>query len=265
MNRKKILLIGILILFFNPIIFIDFSGNQSSLFGVVCSKHFDEVTGNDSELSNWWDNDWHYRKQILIYHSQVNDDLYNFPVLISNTSFDFAKHAQLDGDDFVFTTDYGLKLHHEIESYTHTSGELVAWINVPSVSSTEDTIIWLYYGNMNCDNQQNIHGTWNSEYKAVWHLDDNTRTTIKDSTSNNHPGTKKASNEPTEVKGFISKAQNFDGNNDYIKHGDILDEVFTGTNAQFTVSCWMKMTTYSSQACMVGKHGDSNQNENNRE
>jgi len=213
----------------------------------------------------WWNENWCYRKQITIDHTKVISQLQNFPVLIDSVSSDYITHAQPDGDDFVFTTDAGVMLNHEIESYDSTSGKLVAWVNVTSLSPTEDTIIWLYYGNPTCSNQQNVEGTWNSDYQAVWHLKDETSTTTKDSTANTYQGTKKGINEPTESNGMISKAQVFDGANDYIKHGDILDNIFTGTNAQFTISCWMKMTTYSDNACMVGKNGDSNQGEDNRE
>ncbi|MCJ7571398.1 MAG: DUF2341 domain-containing protein [Candidatus Thermoplasmatota archaeon] len=234
----------------------------SSVFVIVSNEN---VKANvDSSL--WWNPDWTYSKKITINHNLVAENLQNFPVLIHDISFDYINHAQSDGDDFVFVSaDNTTKYNHEIENYDSSSGELIAWVNMTSLSSSVDTILYMYYGNPSCGNQQNVAVTWNSNYQAVWHLKDNTSTMTKDSTINNYQGTKKAVGEPSESNGFISKAQNFDGVNDYIKHGDILDSIFTGPDAKFTISCWMKMTSFFNQACMVGKNGDSSQGENNRE
>ncbi len=109
---------------------------------------------------NWWD-DWTYRKQITIPYSKVNGPLTNFPVLIDITDSDLAAHAQGDGDDIVFTTDETHKLNHEIEYYA--SGHLVAWVNVSSLSSTQDTILFMYYGKADAVNQENPAGVWDAE------------------------------------------------------------------------------------------------------
>jgi len=54
-------------------------------------------------------------------------------------------------------------------------------------------------------------------YVAVHHMNDSPDTShIADSTSNNNDGTKKGANEPVEVAGLVSKAQDFDGSDDYI-------------------------------------------------
>ena len=63
--------------------------------------------------------------------------------------------VQDDGDDIVFTDNDGIKLDHEIESYDSATGHLVAWVNLPLLSTSTDTVIYLYYGNDAVDNQQN--------------------------------------------------------------------------------------------------------------
>jgi hypothetical protein len=52
---------------------------------------------------------------------------------------------------------------------------------------------------------------------------DATTSTIKDSTSNNNDGTKKAANEPIEVTGKVGKAQDSDGVDDYISIGTLVN------------------------------------------
>jgi len=88
----------------------------------------------------WWNSDWLYRKRITINHTNVDDDLTDFPVLVVNLDdSDLAIHAQLDGDDIVFVNKSGVKLAHEIEYYD--SGDLVCWVNVISLSGSSFIMI----------------------------------------------------------------------------------------------------------------------------
>lgn len=83
--------------------------------------------------ASWYDPGWQCRKSITIDHTKVSADLTGFPVLISVTDSDLALKAQSNGYDILFTDSSGsIRLSHEIESYD--SGDLVAWVNVPSLS-----------------------------------------------------------------------------------------------------------------------------------
>jgi len=138
----------------------------------------------------WFSEDWLYRKYIFIDHTKVveNSDHYNFPVLISfDSDPDLASHAQSDGDDIFFTDYYGDKLFHEIELFDDTTGQLVAWVNVTVLSSTEDTILYMYYGNATCGSQENIAGVWGNHYMMVQHLNE-TSGTHYDSTIHDNDG-----------------------------------------------------------------------------
>jgi len=86
---------------------------------------FDTVTLGIT--GDWWNNDWQYRKGIIVDHSMVAADLTNFPMLINTIDNDLRDDAQNDGDDIVFTDETGNKLAHEIECYNGTTGEL--WPN----------------------------------------------------------------------------------------------------------------------------------------
>ncbi|GAI07252.1 unnamed protein product, partial [marine sediment metagenome] len=110
--------------------------------------------------SNWYDTNWSYRKQISIDYTKVDADLTDFPVLISLASDSgLVAHAQSDGDDILFTSSDGTKLSHEIEEFDDSIGKLVAWVKVPTLSSSTDTDIYMYYGNSSASNQQNVTGT----------------------------------------------------------------------------------------------------------
>jgi len=76
---------------------------------------------------------------------------------------DLHSHAQDDGDDILFTLDGNneTKLNHEIEYYNNDSNYVNAsiWVNITSLSSSADTIIWMYYGNSTCASQESVVDT----------------------------------------------------------------------------------------------------------
>jgi len=149
--------------------------------------------------SNWYSGLWSARKPITINHSQVagTSNLSNFPVLVSLADANLATAANggsvgtVNGNDILFTaSDGATKLNHEIESYNPSTGQLIAWVQVPTVSPTGDTVIFIYYGNPSAANQQNAAGVWDSNYAGVWHLANNGGTiSVSDSTSNANNGT----------------------------------------------------------------------------
>jgi hypothetical protein len=155
---------------------------------------------------------WQYRKQITIEHINIAEDLINFPVLIHIVDTDLSQKAQQSGDDILFMNNAGVasRLHYEIESYDSSSGTLDAWVNISQLSSSQDTMFYLYYGNANCLSQQNPQNTWDAYYKGVWHMNDATYTTILDSTAGAHKGAKESIGHPIETPtGKIGDAQNF--------------------------------------------------------
>jgi subtilisin family serine protease len=228
------------------------SGEPIELFAQGCDDHelnLAWLATNESgewvnfiggeTTSDWWNPGWNYRKQITINHTKVTSDLTNFPVLVSTTSSDFINHAQADGDDFVFVDSTNSnRYNHEIETYINAIGALVAWVNVTRLSSTQDTVLYVYYGNPSCSNQQNKAGTWDNNYVYVLHMNDSTPSTVKDSTVHGYTGTKAGANEPLETTGKIAEAQSFDSANDNVDMGTKL--IPKGAK---TISCWIRVGT----------------------
>lgn len=139
-----------------------------------------------------WLEGWYYRRAISLDHNDVTGDLTNFPVLISFTDAGLAHTssgghvAQSTGADIAFTSDDGMtQLPHELERYEHTTGELIAWVLVPSLSSTQDTTIYIYYGNAACGCQEQHDLVWDADHIWVGHHieDDSVSATTKDTTS----------------------------------------------------------------------------------
>lgn len=180
--------------------------------------------------TNWWNPEWKYRRTITVDHTKVGGELTDFPVLIEITDISLAQKAQPDGDDIVFTNANNVKLSHEIELYDSTTGHLIAWVKVPYLSLTTETVLYIYYGNPNCGNQQDPTGVWDANYKLVMHLNEEAGI-LYDSTGNGNNGTPYGSLVQG-ATGYIGKSVEFNGG--YIQ----LPRIMT-TETQFTFSAWI--------------------------
>jgi hypothetical protein len=181
-------------------------------------------------LDDWYDLSWSYRKSITIDHSKVISDMTDFPVLINLASdSDLQTYAQSNGNDILFTSSNGLtKLNYEIERYVSSTGQLVAWIKFPTISSSTDTIIYMYYGNPSATNQQSPESVWTNNYLGVWHLNDTSDINVNDSSSNGLDGNSN-SGVMLNATGKMDGAMSFNGTNGSVNLG-------TGTQLNFTAS-----------------------------
>lgn len=204
---------------------------------------------------------WNYRKEIIIDHTKIasstGENYANFPLLVNVTDTDLKNNASSTAADILFTAADGTtKLNYEIESYASSTGQLTAWVNVGSggLSTTTDTVLFMYFGNASAVSQQSATSTWNTDYKSVWHLDDADNATSTDSTNFANNGSNY--NTTAVSTGQIGSAGEFNGTNSYINAGNSssLQLAHTGT-----VSVWLKPTYPSaSNMCLVSKNDWSN-------
>jgi hypothetical protein len=196
-----------------------------------------------------FDDGWQYRKMITIDHTLVDGDLSSFPVLINTVDVDLRDKAQSDGDDILFMDGSGVanRLYHEIEYFDDSTGELVAWVNIPSLSPSEDTIIYMYYGNPSSSDQQFPERVWDSDYVAVYHMDGSSYTEFEDSTVNSFDATNDVGNPSYQHSAKIGYGVEFDGVDDVIHICD--DNKFTFADGSGDKPCsfeaWVKKESLS--------------------
>jgi hypothetical protein len=181
-----------------------------------------------------------YEKDITIDHTKVDADFTDFPVLIDIWDSDLRNSVQADGDDISFAIG-DQALHHETELFdiegNGTHAHLVAWVKVPSVSSSVDTVFTMRYGSRYADAPDST-GVW-SNYATVHHLNNDPSALQYDSTSNNHDGTPYGGmNSSDLVSGRVGYGVDFDGSDDVISIGQIHTDDWTG----FTMSAWVYRT-----------------------
>jgi len=136
---------------------------------IVAPQDFYTFEPNEPFLI-WAELGWQYRKPLSIDKDFIDSDLDDFPLLVSVTDSDLTK-SQSSGNDVIFTSSDGrVQLDHEIEFFDSSDGTVVAWVRVPTVRSTQDTTLYMYYGHNTTTNVENIDDVWDSNYKAVYHL-----------------------------------------------------------------------------------------------
>ena len=220
---------------------------------------------------SWFDNDWASRKAIVVDSTKVTGVVTDFPVLINLPSdAELAADAQDDGDDILFTASDGkTKLSHEIEKFCGgiitaacpaDTGEFVAWVKVPYVSSGANTAIYMYYGNGTVGSQEDVVNTWGSNFKGVWHLKEDPSGTAPQATDstqfNNHGSSNGSMTTTDQVAGKMGGSWDFDGvptaaDADYIDQGT--DASLDMGAGDFTLETWFKTSASGEDMYLAGK------------
>jgi len=180
-----------------------------------------------------WLPGWDQRIRLTIDSSKVDANLSDFPVLVYLSAasgigdvdvscvFDELT-ADANRKKIAVTKSDGLsQCYVEIEKWDDANEKAWLWVKVfgeNSVSSSSDTVLYLYYDSDHADNTTYVGDTnstpaenvWDGSFKVVYHMDDNTTSSILDSTSNNNDGTKGSANNPQVItSGQIGNAQDF--------------------------------------------------------
>ena len=176
--------------------------------------------------------------QITIDHTKVAADLTNFPVyvnLANLTSNFWAWTSSGCGDIRVTSSDGTTEVPREVVTCDKTAKTGELWFKASSLSSSNDTTFYIYYGGIQTDYATNAtygaQNVWDSNYKGVWHLKDGTTLSGSDSTSNTNNGTSHGS--PSATSGQLDGAGNFSGSSDNLGITAI-----SVNGVSYTISAW---------------------------
>jgi hypothetical protein len=156
-----------------------------------------------------------HKKVITIQGSQITGGAHtDFPILIDHTdganlTTGAAKVTSASGFDIIFADDNGDLLDFQLESYNGTTGNVVAWVKIPSLTNGTDVDIHMLYGKASIVTDQSSTSTWDANFDFVLHMNNN----VTDATANGNNGT---NNGTTSGAGQIANGRSFDGTNDDI-------------------------------------------------
>ncbi len=177
-----------------------------------------------------------------------------------------------NGFDFIITSDSGAMtpLNYEAVIHNLTTGATELWVLLPSISSTVDLTIYLFYGNASVTtDQSNPTAVWDTDYLAVHHFTQisgvySDTDTVPDSTTanpfaveTNFPTFAK----PTAVTAIVGGGANFDTLSccGFINSGPFTNFPPNGSPAPFTLEGWFNTNRAAGdqQAYCIGANNAS--------
>lgn len=201
----------------------------------------------------WWQDDWHYRKQIAVdttpQGAAINQALGRTALLVrlhtGNFTFDGVKE---DGSDLRFVAaDDKTVLNHQIESFDALMGMALIWVDVPNVEGGQRQDIWMYYGNQKAPATGNGQLTFDPNYTALYHFDGATGTPAKDTTAY---GNTAQSATGTAIDGVVGRALQFSGQPLLLPASPSLQH---NAGSAFTFSAWLRLDQATGEQLILAR------------
>ena len=207
--------------------------------------------------------------------SIASGTLTNFPMLVSSTepyweasssggtvqNICTDAHGNYEPCDLVFATSSAncgtANLNFETEKYVTSTGALVDWVNVPTMST--GTVIYACYDAPTVTtDQSNPSSTWNSNYAAVFHFNSSPTGTVQlyDSTANANNATNRASGTVATVGKIAGGAANANASaSNYVALAtSTIGLIGAANSSTFTIEGWFNPTYYGSEFNVVSDY-----------
>lgn len=171
-------------------------------------------------LDPWWNFDWSFKQQLTLDTSQLSNNVNNnhaILVHIDASNTDFWDNVNANGSDVRFlnsTEDFLFDYH--FEDFDSTAMDANIWVDVnETFDSINDNNIFVYYGNASALDAQDVNGTYDSGYKAVYHLNSDSTDALSDFNATSI-GTE------TYVDGLISQGASGNGSSGFDTFGTLI-------------------------------------------
>lgn len=206
----------------------------------------------------WWQDDWHYRKQIAVdttpQGAGINQALGRTALLVrlhtGNFTFDGVKE---DGADLRFVAaDDKTVLNHQIESFDALMGMALIWVDVPNVEGGQRQDFWMYYGNQKAPATGNGQLTFDPNYTALYHFDGATGTPAKDTTAY---GNTAQSATGAAIDGVVGRALQFSGQPLLLPASPSLQH---NAGSAFTFSAWLRLDQANGEQLILARREGAN-------
>lgn len=210
---------------------------------------------------------WGRKCYLSIISSKVPGALTNFPVLLTEGNLpsemfdaDGSYPALNGGGDVRFSSDangnnpLACEIVKFITDNDPLNGKAEIWVNVPAVSSTENTSFWVWYNKAGESQpaetaQYGAQSVWDSNYLMVQHMKEDPSTSAPqfiDVTANSHDGTNNGGLLNSDlITGKIGDCIKFDGATD----DDINLNAWDVPGSQITVQHWVYINASPTVDC----------------
>ncbi|MDZ4191108.1 MAG: DUF2341 domain-containing protein, partial [Pseudomonas sp.] len=208
--------------------------------------------------SAWWQDDWHYRKQISIdttpQGASISQPIGRAALLVrlhtGNFTFDGVNE---NGSDIRFVSgDDKTVFNHQIETFDPLMGMALIWVDVPRVEGGQRQDIWMYYGNLNAPTTSNGQLTFDADYTLIYHFGDTISAPPRDTTAYaNHAQSSMLGS----LEGVIGRAAQFNGQALMLPASPSLVLPAGGT---FTFSAWLKVEQVAAEQLLLARRDGDN-------
>lgn len=190
----------------------------------------------------WWNTEWKYRKPVTVDTSPSGVNLSGtigrtvLLVRLHSGNFTFTDALQNGADIRIVDSDDKTPLPYHIEQFDPQTGVATLWVSVPTLNGGEKKELWLYFGNASAPAGEDVKGTFDPDYTAVYHFNDTQGQPVADATANNNA----AQNPPAGLDegGIIARAARFPGQGALIVPAS--PSLAMPAGAPLTVSAWVK-------------------------
>jgi hypothetical protein len=181
-------------------------------------------------------------KLVTVNHNKCGAGLTNFPVVLKITSdSDIGSAIDANGYNFRITTADGQTiLPYERKNFSLTGGRASCqlYFKAPILSGSTDTSFKVYYRDKTSIDGSDPTNVWDADFKAVYHLEESSGSTVLDSTANANNGT--PANSPSSVAGVVGSGFSFNGTNQSVSLGNM-----QLTAGSFTIEALAKFSSLS--------------------
>ncbi len=123
----------------------------------------------------WWNTDFSYRTRINLntQAAGITGEVARAPVLIRlhSGNFNFSD-VKADGSDLRFVAgDDRTPLKFHVERWDHAGQTALVWVDVQDLQPGAASAVYAYYGNAGAAAEQDVAGTFGSDYRLVYHFD----------------------------------------------------------------------------------------------
>ncbi|KAA0942777.1 DUF2341 domain-containing protein [Pseudomonas sp. ANT_H14] len=201
----------------------------------------------------WWQDDWHYRKQISVdttpQGAAINQALGRTALLVrlhtGNFTFDGVKD---DGADLRFVSaDDKTVFNHQIESFDPLMGMALIWVDVPKVEGAQRQDLWMYYGNQKAPATANGQLTFDPNYTALYHFDGANGTPPRDTTVYGNTALNAIG---ASIDGVIGRALQFNGQPLLLPASPSLQH---NAGSAFTFSAWLRLDQANGEQVVLAR------------
>ena len=200
----------------------------------------------------WWNKDWKYRKAVAIDTTasgvNVSGAIGRTVVLIRlhSGNFTFTESLENGADIRIVDADDKSPLPFHVESFNPKDGLATIWVAVPALNGGEKKQVWIYFGNANAQVGEDVAGTFDADYSAVYHFNENPGQPTADKTANANNAT--AAVPGIDEGGIIGRSARFPGQGAITINPS--PSLAMPAAAPFTFTAWVKADQVAGQAAV---------------